>query len=242
MKLPSMHRKRWISILELAVAAGFLLYAFFGISVPADEWNNWATYNIPATYAGVATYAIRPISFNAVINIVAPGSLSVNNPITVSVYIYNTNDTSFGQDYAGVSFTWCYPLSDSFSPVGVLNSCFLPLTSEGNGTFLAKGTVKWLQAGPSYLFLVPRESGFVLNNEENLAQYESVGLTMNPVTDTLSSNFNYNILRLTFTLVGFSVLMLHPVLEAALLPHEDHDHAVREREHRPEQKPDGARG
>lgn len=216
-----MHRKRWISAVELVLASALIIYAFVGISLPSDEWNNWASYSIPATFAGVPTYAVKPISFNAVINITAQGSLSVNNPINVDVLVYDVNDSNFLQDYRGISFTWCYPLTDTYSSTGVLESCFLPLVSHGNGTYVAKGTVKWLQDGPSYLFLVPTVPGFVLNNEENLGQYESVGLTITTVSDTLSENFNFLILRLTYILAGFALLTLHPVLEAALLPHED---------------------
>ncbi|HKT21900.1 MAG TPA: hypothetical protein VJR06_04705, partial [Nitrososphaerales archaeon] len=59
-RLPKMHRKRWISAVELVLASALIIYAFVGISLPSDEWNNWASYSIPATFAGVPTYAVKP--------------------------------------------------------------------------------------------------------------------------------------------------------------------------------------
>lgn len=216
-----MNRKRVIAVAILIVAAGFFVYAFVGISVPSDEWNSWAAYKIPATFAGYPTYALnsgvnKPIFFNAAITFTASGSLSVNNPITVHALFFSINDTTFSQDYVGVGFSGCYPLKDSFGSNGVLDSCVLPLVKSSNGQFTADGTENWLQSGPSYLYLIPGTQGFVLNNEDKLGQYEQIAITVNPVADTLSTSFNLNTLRLTYILVGFSVLMLQPVLEVIL--------------------------
>ena len=238
-----MNRKRVVSGVILIVAGLFFMYAFVVVSVPNDEFATLAAFKIPARDSlGYQTYAMnggqnKPIFFDAGFNFSASGSLSVNNPITVHVEIYNTNDSSFSTDYIAASFTWCYPLKDDWANSGNLNSCVIPLHPAGQSThgtlYEGTGTFKWLQSGPSYLWLIPNNASWILNNQDLLPQYEQIALTVNPVSDTLSTQFNLDTLRLTYILVGLGVLALQPVLETFLWPEVDRRRSVLSSQQKP---------
>jgi hypothetical protein len=220
--------KRGIFVVVIAIAATFFVYAFVGVSVPNDENSYIGAFKIPARDSlGYTTYALndglhKPLFFDAGFNFTAPGSLSVNNPITVHVQIWNVNNTAFSTDYLAAVFTGCFPLQDDWAVEGSLNSCLIPLHFVGvtnhGALYAGTGTEKWLDSGPSYLWLRPTNASFLPNNLNLLGQYEQPVVTIQPVADTLSAAFDLNTLRLTYILIGLSILTLIPVLDAVVTP------------------------
>ena len=191
------------------VLNGYYVWPHVGIITIPEEyqqpmvnlWNNTAN-PIPA-YSAHFTF-----TFSAV------GSVSLNNPVNVtvtvsSVLLNHTGVKQFSQYYYGVGLT------EAFNPTTVRSSkpvlASIPLRDEGNGTWYGKGQVVWLQDGPTVPFLTPNGNWYVTYSD--LQSFGSV-LNIAPNSDTLSIQTSLNNQRLTFILIGFSVLMLQPVFEA----------------------------
>lgn len=86
-------------------------------------------------------------------------------------------------------------------------------------TYKASFMFIWKQSGPDWLYLSPPTSGGA-GLPTRAIQVGDLTIVISDVSDTLSVDSNSSTLFLTWVLVGFSVLMLQPILEAILLQEE----------------------
>ena len=202
--------------------------------------NRTGTYNVPESLS---------IAFTVIVNFTARGSISVNNPVDVSLIIFgvNTSMTSFLKNFGAVGFTdarneGIYGRTGDANLTATTATLTLP-----NGTLIASGTFYtthstfyWFQAGPSWLYLAPPVRAFVGVPNFGIQVGDPI-VTISDVSDTLAVNSNDSVLRLTYILVGFSVLMLQPILEAILLEDGTHPRSSGSPQPQAEQTPQRAK-
>ena len=145
----------------------------------------------------------------------ATGSISLNNVVQVSVLLSDNNKTSdFLQHYNSIGFT------DAFSPKTVSGNnpllAKIPLYATNNSyTYAGNGSVVWLNSGDTWPFLWPHvAANTVLGVAYPSIEFGTPLISIAGESDTLSIQNSIATARLTWILIGFSVLMLQPVLEA----------------------------
>jgi hypothetical protein len=141
------------------------------------------------------------------VNFTAKGSLSVNNPISVSATVVS-NDTNFMDDYHCLGFTNAYNASNE-----VQFSCLL-FNSLGNDEYSAEGSLVWLVEGPSWVVIAPKGNILLTKEQTNLGDPT---VYISGVSDTLSITSSENNERLTWVLVAFSFLSLQFLIEALVV-------------------------
>jgi hypothetical protein len=145
----------------------------------------------------------------------ASGALSVGNSVTVHAIVYdvvsNVTISDLTQYYNGIAF------SDAYETTGNQNAK-IPLiaNSTNNGEYDADGTIVWLVEGPTWVYFLPNTSKNIVVNRADVTKGDFV-VQITPVSDTLSIRNSVIEQRLTWILIGFSVLMLQPIFEALLL-------------------------
>lgn len=139
------------------------------------------------------------------VNFTAKGSISVNNPVTVSGIAYNTTPNI--TDYC-LGFTDAYNASNT-----VEFSCLLfkPFRSSA---YLAEGKLIWLAEGPTWPIIAPQNTGPLTRNQTAVGD---PSIYISGVSDTLSIASSENNERLTWVLVAFSFLSLQFLIEALLV-------------------------
>lgn len=135
----------------------------------------------------------------------------MNHPIEFKYVIDATNRTDMLDYYPEVSFTHGHLPGDTSGQDGAW-----VMHERPDGKFEADGTVVFNFAGGIWEYIHPHDVHI---------RYDSVEVgdplfIVSDVSDTLSIATNDSTLFLTWILVGFSVLMLQPILEAILLQEE----------------------
>ncbi|MDG6954886.1 MAG: hypothetical protein JRN33_07915 [Nitrososphaerota archaeon] len=181
--------------------------------------NQTGTYNVPESFS---------VAFTIVMNFTARGAISVNNPVDVGVAIFgvNTSEALFLKNFGAVGFTdarngGIYGRTGDFNLTAATARLTLSNGSSifGGTVYIGHATLYWFQAGPTWVYLAPPVKAFVGVPNSGI-QIGDPAITISDVSDTLAVNSNDSVLRLTWILVGFSVLMLQPILEAILLQDE----------------------
>jgi hypothetical protein len=148
----------------------------------------------------------------------ATGAFSVNNPIHVHATLLNVNITNFLDYYFALSFTDAYDTSvvqsQTETPVSGHLNLTASQTSRGMG-YVADGTLVWLCDGPTWPMIImnPNPSISPVLSSPSV-QVGNPILTISSISDTLSIQGSLVEQRLTWILVGFSILMLQPIFEA----------------------------
>jgi len=173
------------------------------------------TISIPVHYhAGVGYWTaagLPAVAFDSIFLFSAEGALSVNNPVHVHAVFTNTNISDFLQYYTGIGLTDAYDLSAK-DQSGFPVLAELPFKANAQGGYDVDGDVVWSYEGGTWAFLLPNLPSFSV-------RYTDVEIGMpvtiiSSVSDTLSVENNVTTQKLTWILIGFSFLMLQPILEA----------------------------
>ena len=138
-------------------------------------------------------------------------SISANNVVTVTVTIIHTNVSNFLEHYNGVGLTNGFDQNTIQSSSPQLER--ISLSQTANGNFTGTGKVNWLSSGGTWLFLWPNKFGTYYTNYTQI-EVGSPIYNIAGESDTLSVQDSLTTQKLTYILIGFSVLMLQPVLEA----------------------------
>ncbi|MDG6902076.1 MAG: hypothetical protein JRM80_08965 [Nitrososphaerota archaeon] len=233
------HRRnrKWRPYLAIAVLvlAAYPFYSAATVSTPVlffqtTQIKTGTTHGYTITNQ-TGTYFVPEflsVGFTVVANFTANGAISVNNPVDVSLIIFgvNTSEPLFLKNFGAVGFTnarngGIYGKYGDANLTAITESFTLP-----NGTvissriiYTSRATFYWFQSGPTWLYLAPPAKAFVGVPNSGIQIGDPIA-TISDVSDTLAVNSNESVLRLTYVLVGFSVLMLQPILEAVLLQDE----------------------
>jgi hypothetical protein len=207
MRLPS--RRRAIAITLLAFALLVDVYALTALTAPK--------ISIPVHYYVEAGYwkkaGLPPVAFDSTFLFSAEGALSVNNPVHVHAILLNMNISNFLQYYTGIALTDAYDLTAK-DENGFPKLAELPFKANAQGEYEVDGDVIWSYEGPTWPFLLPNLPSFS-------AKYTDIETGMpvtiiSSVSDTLSKDNNVITQKLTWILIGFSILTLQPILEALI--------------------------
>lgn len=202
-------------------------YGLFGVRIPTIKSSNF--------YEDFITYHEASGNFTAqfwdTMEFTATGSFSAENVIHVKVTVFDSNVTDFTNHISMVAFTGSSPIIsgniniisgnnlNSVAGVGYLN-----LTQTSSGAYIAEGNLIWYQSiGSHSAWLAPNTTTFDQGYWQQIGQAK---ISISPAADTLAFESNHTILQLTYVLVGFSVVMLQPILEALFpdkLPKKEED-------------------
>jgi hypothetical protein len=163
-----------------------------------DYWKSIGYPNITVTLS---------ISFTA------QASLSVNNPVHVRVVVLNdSTQGNFLSYFNRMSFT------DAFSVDALNYKGDIPPYTEfyfhqnATGSIVAEGDFKWMNQGPSWSFLMPTGKSVQVNYPD--VERGAPSAIVAPLSDTLTIDNAIVTYRLTFVLIGFSILTTQPLWEA----------------------------
>jgi len=134
----------------------------------------------------------------------------VGDTIGVRVEISQADVTNFDDIYCYVSFTNAYENTN----YKILGNLTLGPNGKSNDTYVAQGNLVWSEGGDTYIIFIPcHDAALIVEAEDDLGQ---------PVTSiagadqTVNQQYASDSERLTYVLVGFSVLMLQPILNEFL--------------------------
>lgn len=221
-KVRRLHRidRRWKPLLAIFILVGSGLTFYHAFTVPC---NCGITVGEAKEVSNPAGALIAPngsmipypaVNWNLAVNFSAKGALSANNQISVTADVFNVVINATNQN-----------LTRYFDKIGFTGSrlpgmtddgeAYLPLKYIGKGIYQASGTLVWPESGPTWPYLHIRGPLYVAT----LESFESGTplLTISSISNTLSLHTNETSLFLTWVLVGFSILMLQPILEAILI-------------------------
>jgi len=210
------------------ILAGFLLAswlimiidAFWFTSTPYVHYSPYFEVRIfPSPSAEIPT-------LNATIayNFTAKGTFSAENPITVSVSISNVNTTNLLQYYGELGFFGSVFNSSvpQYLAPGEEEPGYVFLRHGPDGTYVGTATLVWHVESDVYTFLLPILRLFNFNLKIGPNSGQSPTMHISSSSDTFNWKFNEITTKLTLVLVGFSLLMLQPIIEALLhLKHDD---------------------
>lgn len=182
-----------------------VLYAVFFVNTPMSVITDSGNQTVSST--GHPTYR-----YNFDITVYAKGVVSANNPVTLSVVLSNLNATkSLLDDYCCIGFTGAHGIRESDGAV-TSNLGRLPIKAQGDGTYVAEGDLVWLASGDTWLVVLPND---VLTNDLSVPTSSlKVGdpaFTVGTVSDTLSWQNNELMQKLTWVLIGFSIIACYPL-------------------------------
>jgi len=151
-------------------------------------------------------------------NFTAKGTFSAENPITVSVSISNVNTTNLLQYYWTLGFFGSVFNSSvpQYVKPGEEVPGYVVLTRGSNGTYVGTATLVWHVESDVYTFLVPLPRLFSFSFKVGPNSGQDPTMHISSSSDTFNWKFNELTTRLTLVLVGFSFLMLQPIVEALL--------------------------
>ncbi|MDG6970417.1 MAG: hypothetical protein JRN54_04830 [Nitrososphaerota archaeon] len=206
---PEIRKRRTVAIALLAVAIGIDALGVF-VFPHVNEITLATSYDQTGAYWPNAP----PFAVHFEFTFKATGSVSLSNPVKVTVTITSINltDFEFFKYYDGVGFSGAFNASTINSKQPLLAN--IPVHQQSDGSLSGNATIIWLQDGPTVPFLTPHSTNWYLNNQA-LASDGPV-LNVAGESDTLAIQTSMNTQRLTWILIGFSILMLQPVLEAIL--------------------------
>lgn len=154
-----------------------------------------------------------PVGVDLEILLTASGALSVNNPVRVHVNLLNANVSDLIHYYNRLSFTDAYQSGVNPNPNQAPITAGIPIVAGTHvGEYVADGTIVWLLEGPTWVYLAPN----VATDLRIIAQDVQSGdpiVQIGSVSDTLSIQNSIAEYRLSWIVVGFSVLMLQPILD-----------------------------
>jgi hypothetical protein len=192
-------------------------YAFLGVQIPIYESSN--LYKEFIVYSNQTAGSNFTISFWTQISFKAIGSFSAEKPIHVEIKVFDSNVTDLTNYINMVSFTgssfvqkndinvFTGSNNNVISSIGYLN-----LTETEKGKYNSKGDLIWHQSIESHsAWLPPNTQYFDQNYWQNIGRSK---IDITSASDTLAFQSSNTMEKLTYVLVGFSVVMLQPVLEA----------------------------
>jgi len=207
--------KRRISLILLSL---FIFFFTLFTVLPESFFVN--TPELIATQAGTSYSHIwenaPAISFRYEVTFKASGSVSVNNPVHVTVRLKQMNISNFLEFYSGVTFSHAYPYPLEYEEKHIMNSVIVELNKEADGTYFGEKEVVWVFEGASYITEViknPAGQHIPVTAYENSTPI----ITVSGVSDTLTLHFTASANRLTWQIGSFSIIVLQPIMEAIFL-------------------------
>jgi hypothetical protein len=197
------------AIILILVAAPIFVYALFGVKIPQITYPAMTQENVVST-SGV------PVRFYAIMKFTSTGTFSVGKAIHVQVTVIDSNVSDLLNYIGIVSFTGAFTSPTIYMPNGAPMNGYFNLTQVGNGKYYAEGNLIWYQSINTHvMWLQPMPANGVLYFNEGYWQQTGIDiLDVTPATDTLTVNTNYQMEQLTLVLVGFSIIMLQPIIVA----------------------------
>jgi len=206
-----MHKKRTQQIIACVL---FLLWLIciviaFGFSSVA---NITYTPFIETKKVPSPNPEIPPIEVEIVHKMVAKGSFSAENPITITVNITDANVTNLLDYYESVAFFGSVFATEQpqYAKEGVEVPGYVTLAKQTDGTYFGRMALKWHVESDVYTFLVP-QSQYSFKMKVGPSTDENPLMHISPSSDTFNWKFNEITTRFTIVLVGFSFLMLQPI-------------------------------
>jgi len=183
-------------------------YAIIGVSIPQTQWFR-------SLDVAMACPDGTNVFFHLDLNFSTSGVFSAENPIHVNALIYNLNITDDLTKHLGaISFTNAFNINEKNVVGGVLAYGFLPIYNDGNGQYSVDGKLIWHQSEKCYIIpLPPFQGNLTAKNYDSVQLYGDPVLYVSSTADTLAFRTNHVILQLTYVVIGFSVIMLHPILK-----------------------------
>lgn len=204
-------RARIINALVLIVIALLIfLYALFLIKIPETS--------LPVEIEVTRVFKDgTPASFFLIMNFSTVGCFSAENPIHVKVVLSNANISNIADYVGAITFSFAYNVNQSSNFVGNFPLLgYLTFHQGDNNTYTAEGDLIWHESATCYVIIVPPFQGMLSGPK---TQWEGAGdpvLYVSSVSDTLAFRSNQTMEQLTYVLVGFSVIMLQPVLDGVI--------------------------
>ena len=228
-------RSRISALVLIIVAFPIFGYALIGVSIPQTRW--FQSLNVE-----MVSPDGTPFIFSIDLNFSSVGTFSAENPVHVRAVINNVNISDLTAHLGAISFTNAYNVVEKHIAGDVPAYGFIPLYQSKNGEYTAEGDFIWHQSETCYIIPLPPFQGTIKSpNLNNQQLYGSPVLYISPVSDTLSSRSNHVIEQLTYVVVGFSIIMLQPVINAlfpdkAAKPQNPENHAQGKTHYKQHQK------
>lgn len=201
-------RSQICAIILVIIAIPIFAYAFIGVRIPQTYW--YKSQDI-----GVMCADGTPITFSLSLNFSTTGVFSAENPVHVHAIINNANVSDLTAHLGAISFTNAYGISESPVISGTPSYGYVVLSQSKNGEYVADGDLIWHQSETCYIIPLPPFQGVI--RSANLDKQQLGGepvLYISSVSDTLSFRSNHTMEQLTYAVIGFSVIMLQPILSA----------------------------
>jgi hypothetical protein len=207
--MAALNRSQTWAIVLVVIALSIFGYAFVGVKIPS-------TYTYESSNAAMVCNDGTPMYFSIFFNFSTVGSFSAENPVHVQVFINNVNISDLTAHIAAITLTDAYNAQQSSVIVGGTPAYgYITLYQSKIGEYVGEGNLVWHQSVSCYIIPLPPFSGIVTS--PNLATQQLSGnptLYISPVSDTLSFESNHIMEQLTYVMVGFSVIILQPILNA----------------------------
>ena len=99
-----------------------------------------------------------------------------------------------------------------YEETNIEKSGSVPLNKLPDGTYIGTWTLVWRVETDTYSFLIPNATNWEIKVGPNSGTQPI--LHISGIADTYTWRFNVETKKFTFILIGFSVLMLQPIVEA----------------------------
>ena len=199
-------RSRLTALILITLALPVFGYAFLGLTIP--QINSFKSLDVEMSCPdGTA------VAFSISFNFSTVGTFSAENPVHLSTLINHVNISDFTTHVGAITLTNAFNTNEQHVFGNIPAFGFISLKQANDGDYVAEGDFIWHQSETCYIMPIPPFQGALKFNETNVKQL--VGqpvLYISPVSDTLSLRSNYTMEKLTYSFLGFSIIMLQPVI------------------------------
>lgn len=222
-------RQQASALILIIIALPIFAYAFLGVNIPQ-------TYLPRSADVQMACNDGTPVTFSIIVNFSAVGCFSAENPIHVHIRIINANVSDLTSHIGGITFSLAFDINPQSIPSNAIIFGYLTLKQGDNNEYVADGDLIWHQSETSYLIPLPPFQGLIKSTDLSKMRVGEPFLYVSSVSDTLSFRSSHIMEQLTYVLIGFSVIMLQPILSALFPPQKAVEKPIKESNHRGPQK------
>jgi hypothetical protein len=204
------NKRQLASVVILFISAAFILAALF---IGTDKVS--LAPIIKKTVFESPNPQLPAISATVKYEFAATGSISAQNPIEITVTLYDINATNLLDYYQAVGFLGA--VFNSNTNVTAKNNSetygFVKFEGQPDGMYNGTSMLIWQAESDVYAFLVPQSwYPWKLNSGPAAGQTPIAHISV--IADTLAWKYTEENTRLMLIAIGFSVLMLQPVFGA----------------------------
>ncbi len=188
----------------ILLAMPIFSYALVGVQVPMVTYPKNMS-------ADLILFDGTPLSFDMTFRFSARGSFSAENPIHVKVTIWNCSVPDLTKYFYEVGFTNAfYAYDDPFANRVVAITAATTIHANKDGTYTLEDDLIWHAQTIVRIHFNPPHMGFYV--ADKIYEQQQTVIEITSVSDTLSFRSSQTMEQLTYAVIGFSVIMLQPIV------------------------------